>query len=143
MLGDLSEQDLARLSEPCFQVKRPASFEYQSVCSHDVPLLLQDERGHRCSRFDYHNVITHSARHLPALERMRASARDEKKWLSLELEPGQVLTFDNQRTLHSRNGFVPDFNGRDRWLLRMFGLYQKPDNSLFISTDCRHHLKTA
>ncbi|UXN35710.1 hypothetical protein N8E86_01975 [Avibacterium paragallinarum] len=33
--------------------------------------------------------------------------------------------FNNQRTLHTRNKFTPKFDGNDRWLLRLFGLWEK------------------
>lgn len=38
------------------------------------------------------------------------------------LQPGDMLIFKNQQTLHARDGFTPRYDGRDRWMLRVFGV---------------------
>lgn len=35
------------------------------------------------------------------------------------LEPGDLLVLDNRRAAHARTPFVPRYDGRDRWLLRV------------------------
>lgn len=49
-----------------------------------------------------------------------AAVRDSilENCLSLSLEQGDLLIFDNRRVVHSRNAYEPKFNGEDRWLLR-------------------------
>lgn len=141
VLADLTEEDKALLEEPAFSIKRPASFSGASI-SVNVPLIMKCSDGSYISRFDYHNVETSSPKHQPVLEKFRQSAIDQNKWISLYLEPGQVVTFDNQKTLHTRNGFKANFDGNDRWLIRLFGTYEKPTSEYFVSTECNHHLKT-
>ncbi|WP_156816475.1 TauD/TfdA family dioxygenase [Oceanimonas smirnovii] len=142
VLSDLSDSDIACLYEPNFIVKRPDSFEEQSIRSPELPLLSKDKNGNICSRFDYHNVYSRDRKNIKALEKLRESTRDKSKWLSVTLKPGQALTFDNQRMLHTRNGFKPYHHGKERWLLRVFGLSSPPANDALLEGNCKHHLKT-
>lgn len=41
---------------------------------------------------------------------------------NLALDKGDFVIFKNQKTLHARRKFTPKFDGKDRWLMRMFGL---------------------
>jgi L-asparagine oxygenase len=34
--------------------------------------------------------------------------------------PGDLLLVDNRRAVHARTGFVPRYDGNDRWLQRVF-----------------------
>lgn len=140
VLDDLTDNDKKLLQEPVFNIKRPASFVGKSV-TENVPLIMKCEDGSYISRFDYHNIETKSTIHQPILEKFRQSAIDQNKWISLYLKPGQMVTFDNQKTLHTRNGFKANFDGNDRWLIRLFGSYNIPANECFVSLDCNHHLK--
>jgi L-asparagine oxygenase len=36
------------------------------------------------------------------------------------LQPGDLLIVDNRRAIHARTAFTPRYDGRDRWLQRMF-----------------------
>ena len=141
VLSDLSAEELHLLQEPQFTISRPASFQDGHLLHH-LPVLVRQEDGVYHSRFDYHNVSSSSPQHESALNRFKSLALDEKKWKALYLRPGQAVTFNNQRTLHTRNGFQPRFDGKDRWLLRVFGLYQPPQSSYLFSASCNHHLKT-
>jgi L-asparagine oxygenase len=38
------------------------------------------------------------------------------------LSPGDLLIVDNRTALHARTGFVPRYDGQDRWLRRMFAV---------------------
>jgi L-asparagine oxygenase len=43
--------------------------------------------------------------------------------LSHCLVPGDILLLDNRRAVHGRSQFHPAYNGRDRFLIRCFGMY--------------------
>lgn len=141
ILDELSEEEIKLLEEAEFTVNRPASFEKQESID-KLPLLLKGDDGLYVSRFDYHNVRASSPKYDSVLEKFKRVSLDPKKWVSLYLKPGQVVTFDNQRTLHTRNGFKPKFDGNDRWLLRVFGLFEKCHDKYFLDTSCKHHLHT-
>jgi L-asparagine oxygenase len=51
-----------------------------------------------------------------ALAALRAAA--EAAALTVVLEPGDLLLFENDRAFHGRTVFSPRWDGRDRWLLR-------------------------
>lgn len=139
IIANLSEQDIILLQEPYFNVSRPASFESSSMLT-GVSLLSKYD-GYYISRFDYHNISTDSPSHKQALENFKQLCLDENQWIKLQLSAGQMVTFDNQRVLHTRNGFEPKFDGKDRWLIRVFGLYNKPLEKFLVSKNCNHHLK--
>jgi len=40
----------------------------------------------------------------------------------ITLQPGDMVIFKNQQTLNARDGFTPRYDGRDRWMLRVFGV---------------------
>ncbi|MDO4906300.1 TauD/TfdA family dioxygenase [Neisseria sp.] len=141
ILTFLSEEEKQLLQDPVFSVSRPASFA-GSHTTENLPLLIQQSDGSYISRFDYHNISTqYSHGHISALEKFKHISTDETIWKAFYLQPGQAVTFDNQKTLHTRNGFKPYFNGKDRWLLRVFGLYHKPSDCCLVPGS-KHHLKT-
>lgn len=143
ILAFLSNEEKLLLQDPVFSVNRPASFK-GNYSSSNLPLLIQESDNSYISRFDYHNLSTqHSPEHICALDKFKQISTDKSIWKSFYLQPGQAVTFDNQKTLHTRNGFQPLFNGKDRWLLRVFGLYQKPSDCCLVTPDCKHHLKTS
>jgi L-asparagine oxygenase len=51
-----------------------------------------------------------------ALAHLREAIECSK--VALELEPGDLLIFDNRRSVHARSAYAPRFDGSDRWLLR-------------------------
>lgn len=141
VLADFSEEEIRLLQDPVFNINRPASFADQST-NKNLPLIMKADDGDYISRFDYHNVSTESEKHFTLLKKFQVSSIDKSKWISLFLEPGQAVTFDNQKVLHTRNGFKARFDGKDRWLLRVFGTYEKPSSEQLVSPVCNHHLRT-
>ena len=47
---------------------------------------------------------------------------------SVTLTPGELLIVDNSRAIHGRSAFRPQFDGGDRWLLRLQVLTNYPDS---------------
>ena len=46
-----------------------------------------------------------------------------KNRLSHNLTPGEIVFIDNNRAVHGRSPFVPNYDGLDRFLVRCFGVY--------------------
>ncbi|WP_241640807.1 TauD/TfdA family dioxygenase [Rosenbergiella epipactidis] len=137
----LPEDVVQTLSKPLYRVKRPDSFE-GSLSVEMVPVLVKSNDTWY-SRFDWHNINGLSAEAEMALEKMRAVTLDKNLWLDIPLHPGEAVTFLNQRTLHTRNSFNPRYDGTDRWLLRIFGLMNRPPISHLLEPHvCLHHLRT-
>ncbi|HCT73376.1 MAG TPA: hypothetical protein DF294_05165 [Psychrobacter sp.] len=140
VVSDLDEEDLELLQQNRYQVKRPASFSTNDTTLSNIPILVKDKKGDYLSRFDYHNVYSDSFSHNKALEKFKSISLQPEKWKTFYLKPGQAITFDNQKLLHTRNSFSPTLDGNDRWLLRVFGLFQKPNPKFLVSENCNHHL---
>lgn len=58
------------------------------------------------------------------------------------LQPGEIIIINNNKAVHGRSGFAPKYNGKDRFLIRCFGMldekYQKTsyarlDNNVMFS----------
>jgi L-asparagine oxygenase len=46
-----------------------------------------------------------------------------KHRLSHNFTPGEIIFIDNNRAVHGRSPFVPNYDGLDRFLVRCFGVY--------------------
>lgn len=55
-----------------------------------------------------------------ALEALRTACREPGVATSVCLRSGDVLIIDNRKGAHARNAFRADFDGRDRWLHRVY-----------------------
>ncbi|MBT9183712.1 MULTISPECIES: TauD/TfdA family dioxygenase [Pectobacterium] len=129
------------LAKPLFKVRRPESFSKSSSVE-GVPITV-NEKGVWYSRFDWHNTIGMTLEAEAALEKLRFITLERDLWFDVPLEPGDAVTFLNQRTMHTRNAFEPRFDGTDRWLLRIFGMKTRPpETQLLNPTNCLHHLRT-
>ncbi|MEL7487805.1 MAG: TauD/TfdA family dioxygenase, partial [Pseudomonadota bacterium] len=53
-----------------------------------------------------------------ALETMAESANE--KWNYVRLQPGDLLIIDNRRSIHGRSSYEPLYDGKDRWLQRLY-----------------------
>ncbi|MBL6449336.1 TauD/TfdA family dioxygenase [Fulvivirga sp. 29W222] len=51
------------------------------------------------------------------------------------LQPGSLLILNNSRTCHTRTGYIPDFNKKDRWFIRG---YFKRDLWVGVNLDMYH-----
>ncbi|HGU5460819.1 hypothetical protein [Klebsiella pneumoniae] len=141
ILDKLSDKDIAILASPSFKIKRPASFT-EGASIEGVPIIVKD-KGVWYSRFDWHNTQGMTLEAEASLEKMRFITLEHDLWFNVPLEPGDAVTFLNQRTMHTRNAFEPRFDGTDRWLLRIFAMKRRPtDTQLVDSSVCLHHLRT-
>lgn len=141
VIEQLTEETKLVLTQPLFRVNRPASFESNAFVE-GVPVLVLNNAVWY-SRFDWHNISGMTAEAEKALNIMRQFTLDRSLWLDVPLNPGDAITFLNQRTMHTRNAFQPRFDGTDRWLLRVFGLLARPLQSQLLTPEsCLHHLRT-
>lgn len=141
VVSQLSETTLNTLAQPLFIIRRPASFSTSSSVE-GVPVIVNKD-GTWYSRFDWHNTIGMTPEAELALEKIRYLTLERDLWFDVPLEPGDAVTFLNQRTLHTRNAFEPRFDGSDRWLLRVFGMKTRPlETQLLDPKSCLHHLRT-
>jgi hypothetical protein len=121
ILALLPINTIKTLSKPLYNVKWPDSFGSHSNDSLQ-PVIFRDELGIYRNRFDLHNVTGINAEARDALGLFGAIAQSETITHQVLLLPGDLLIFNNQRSVHSREGFSPRCNGMDRWLIRLFGI---------------------
>jgi L-asparagine oxygenase len=69
-------------------------------------------------RVDFSATQPLDAQSSTALDRLRLAA--VRSATSLVLHPGDMVILDNRVTLHGRTEFAPRYDGRDRWLHRVF-----------------------
>lgn len=141
ILEKLTNEELGLLTENVFDIKRPDSFKGQTVVISNLSILIAFKKGYY-SRFDSHNASTQSAKHKLALDKFREIANDTNLCQSFNLKAGEFIIFNNQKMLHSRKAFKPKFDGNDRWLLRVSGLFEKPSANFLLDKNDNHHLNT-
>ena len=110
------------LSRPNFSIRRPASFGKQGNVLENVPLLYRNATGGLYCRYNKASVEATCANAQFALQLFSAAANHPDVVHHIMLQPGDMLIFKNQQTLHARDGFTPRYDGRDRWMLRVFGV---------------------
>lgn len=142
VLEDVPKKHITKLLSNEFSVTRPESFDGEHVTVNKVPVLSVGDDCELVSRYDFHNVKPLTDAAASSLKVFEKSVMDREKWCNLSLEPGQVLIFDNHKTLHTRNAFVPKGNGEERWLIRVFGVEYKIPEGLIAANNCSHHIKT-
>ncbi|WP_433528504.1 TauD/TfdA family dioxygenase [Micromonospora sp. CA-263727] len=121
-LPRLGEHHLTVLREPRFQTRLAPSFcrnrpdrPYHAA----VPVLTgTTERPLLCVDFDDTRGCDRAAER--ALDALHAALRDVR--VETLLRPGSLVILDNSVTVHGRNAFTPRYDGRDRWLQRMFAI---------------------
>ncbi|MCH4879193.1 taurine catabolism dioxygenase TauD [Pseudomonas sp. TMW22090] len=110
------------LSQPQFAICRPVSFGKPGNVLEQVPLLYKSATGELFCRYNKASVTATGAIANLALQLFEAAANHPDVVRPVLLQPGDMLIFKNQQTLHAREGFTPRYDGRDRWLLRVFGV---------------------
>lgn len=119
ILPSFVEQELRR---PNFLIKRPESFGKQGNVIEHVPLLYRGKNGRLYCRYNKASVTGTTADADFSLQLFGAAASHPDVVRSILLQAGDILVFKNQQTLHARDGFSPRYNGRDRWMIRVFGV---------------------
>ena len=119
----LDEDQLAVLRDAQFELRAPHSFTRDGgdrPWSRPVPLL----RGsHEAPSFAFDSacgVRALSPEGALALDALRAACDDPAIQTAAQLGNGDLLVIDNNRCVHSRSPFPARYDGRDRWLRRVY-----------------------
>lgn len=52
------------------------------------------------------------------------------------LQPGEIMIINNNKAVHGRSGFIPKYDGKDRFLIRCFGMtYEKYETTSYARAD--------
>ncbi|MEU5093683.1 TauD/TfdA family dioxygenase [Streptomyces sp. NPDC020996] len=112
----LTDKEVALLSEPRFLTAAPPSF-HAADCSPAHPVLsgAPDDPD---IRVDFHATTAVDQEAAAVLLRLRSALATVRR--DLELRSGDLVFLDNRLVVHGRSAFVPRYDGRDRWLHRVF-----------------------
>lgn len=116
VLPHMSETDQKVLHQARFVTSPPPSFRTGAPTpAHPVLVGSWDDPDVRLD-FNATKALDDEARQV--LERMRAVVAETA--LSVRLNTGEMVIVDNRLLMHGRAPFVPRYDGRDRWLQRIF-----------------------
>jgi L-asparagine oxygenase len=122
VLSLLPEPALLLLREPIYRIRFSTSFvglNGRALYSPPLPVLSgPDEDPDLC--VDFHAMEATRPDGTEALEALRAAMT--AALIGIVLEPGDLLVVDNRVAVHGRTGFVPRYDGEDRWLRRCFAV---------------------
>lgn len=119
-LGDyqLSVDNVELLSQPRFRVGNNIAHVVQMDFQKSP--VLYGSGNNQMMRVNFNNTTCEpgDSAALSALNEFKHQA--EKNIQRVPLEPGEVLIIDNMRTAHGREAYTPLFDGKDRWLKRLY-----------------------
>lgn len=133
VLPQLSAPVLQVLREPIYRIRFSSSFlgrQEGALYSPPLPVLTgpQDDPG-LCA--DFYAMEPLQQRGAEAFEALREAITSAL--IGVVLEPGELLLVDNRVAVHGRTGFMPRYDGADRWLRRCLAV-----TSLWPSRGFRH-----
>jgi L-asparagine oxygenase len=112
----LDEADIAVLSSARFTTEAPPSFSAGESTGAGPVLTGHPEDPD--IRVDFNATVPQDDEARGALERLGAALM--KVSSSLVLQPGEMVFVDNRLVVHGRTDFTPRYDGRDRWLHRLY-----------------------
>ncbi|PVZ40550.1 TauD/TfdA family dioxygenase [Pseudomonas sp. CC120222-01a] len=122
VVAALPATTVRELCLPQFEIRRPDSFSGNRRCTAELPVLVRGQAGEWLCRFDSENTHGLNLRAEQALASLRSMLETRRFDEPHLLLPGDFMVFKNQRVLHARDGFEPQNDGADRWLLRLFAV---------------------
>ncbi|MCJ8507857.1 hypothetical protein MUU53_08010 [Rhizobium lemnae] len=107
------------LFQPEFGLCRPSSHG-GGLDATEVSLLARDGKGRLHGRFHAGNVIGMTPTAQASYDAFKAACGATKSRMEIDGERGAVLIYENTRVMHRRRRFTPQFNGSDRYYIRLY-----------------------
>lgn len=126
VLPQLAPAEVDVLRQPLFRIRVASSFASRGrtdsfSASYSAPLpVLRGSADDPDLCVDFHAMEPMTESAAQALDAIRAGML--RVLVGAVLEPGDLLVIDNRKAVHGRTGFVPRYDGRDRWLRRCFAV---------------------
>ena len=115
----LDPETVATLRRPEFRVRLASSFVGQDAVVHTPPIpVLSGHVDDPDLCVDFHAMEPMTASAARAFVALRDALMSTM--VGTVLGPGDLLVVDNRKAVHGRTGFVPRYDGHDRWLRRCF-----------------------
>ncbi|MGC4746969.1 TauD/TfdA family dioxygenase [Micromonospora sp. DT201] len=113
----LSDEVRAVLHQPRFITEPPASFGMLDMVP-DPQAILRGSSDDPDIIVDFESTRPLDGEATAALAALGDALSDVRR--TIILEPGDLAFVDNRLGLHGRTAFTPRYDGRDRWLQRVF-----------------------
>ena len=112
----VSENTITWLRKPLYIVPSPSSYGEQVFWSKPMPVL--------CGSYfhPFMNIEVDVMKGVTPQAQLAFEEFSEALWqvhISTVILPGDLLIIDNMVTAHTRSGFRPHYDGKDRWLQRI------------------------
>ncbi len=117
------------LEQPNFMIRVDPTLTADAQASQAQPCAVMSAGQDPELLYDPAYVSANTERAAAALEHLRLCIEQSK--FHIQLEQGDLLVFDNPRSVHARSAYTPRFDGSDRWLLRALVLesyWKTPEN---------------
>lgn len=115
----LSDEDIAMLSSRQFTIRQDDAHELRTVGESEQVSLMFGDPASPYLRIDI--AYTNAPSSAPACQAyehlLRATAAATQE---VVLQPGQMLFLNNHRACHGRSAFVTNYDGKQRWLKRLW-----------------------
>lgn len=118
VLAQLSEEEINLLQEKIYFVRAPYSFSGGDDIYYRRSLADFSKGGSYCFNFNRGVVHCGTPEAKSLFEKLRSLFN--KYAFGVLLSPGYALIIDNNQMLHGRSLFKPVFDGKDRWLQRLY-----------------------
>lgn len=112
----LMDDDRAVLAEPRFRTDPPPSFNGTGVPA--VHAILTGAADDPDIRVDFNSTVPLDGRAAAAMSRFGEAMTAVAT--TVRLTAGDLVIVDNRLAVHGRTAFSPRYDGRDRWLHRIF-----------------------
>lgn len=121
LINELNEDDVAIGLSPEFTVLSPDSFKNRTI-SEDVSLLSKDHNGIFYNRIAFNNTIPQTERAKYFLQKIRSIVDQPHMQNLVNVKAGDVVILNNKTTLHKRDSYTPQWNGKDRYFIRIYSV---------------------
>ncbi|MGH3770114.1 MAG: TauD/TfdA family dioxygenase [Pseudonocardiaceae bacterium] len=130
-----SDHEQSLLTETPVRLRLDDSYQRKDAVRTDVRTLLATTRGMELIYDPAYTVVEGAATReiLALMVREIARARFE-----VMLRAGDLLVFNNRRTVHWRSAFAPHTSARERWIKRALVLSQDPDTVHWVAPGVVH-----
>lgn len=139
ILENLPFSVIKQLQKPNFAASSQSSFDVATTVT-NIPVLIALEGGCMAMRYSRSKLVgtTPEAKH--ALQRLTDFLDQDEFGTTVLLKPGDILLLNNRTCLHRRVAIknTAQFDGTDRWLIRIYGFSHDAWRKAKRSPDRQH-----
>ena len=139
LLENLPDKIIEIMMKPIFTLSSQAYSERKLVVP-NVPLIRMLEKGYLGIRYNHNRLKASSAAGEYALNFIKNLIDSNISTTGIALAPGDILLVNNRACLHGRDSIIDsaNFDGQDRWLIRMYGYHLKTLKKVQMCDTRRH-----